>query len=200
MIRNGNQGNVLLHFRYDYDGCFEATPGIKIAVSTAVNMLKSIGHDLVPFCPPGLDKVNELYGAFMTADEFKGKKALLKDGPVDMQSLGPWWSINRLPFWVRKLLSPLVALKSPVWAAMMCREEVARESSKLWELNDYRLTLIEDILAEWSAQDIDVVLGPGLGMPAQPLGYPAWELGTISYTCVYNLLNFPAGSMPVSIF
>ena len=59
--------------------------------------------------------------------------------------------------------------------------------------------MVEDVLKDWTSKGIDVVLAPGLGMPAQPLGYPAWELGAISYTCVYNMLNFPSGSVPVSM-
>ncbi len=79
----------------------------------------------------------------------------------------------------------------------MASQFVANDASVLWKKHDYRLQLVHNILTHWENNEIDVVLAPGLGMPAQPLGYPAWELGGISYTCVYNLLNFPAGSVPV---
>ena len=197
-----NVGNyrLLSHtnfFRYDYDGCFEATPGQKRAVKEAIDLLKMKGHELVPFCPRGLDKVNQLFGALMAADEAKSTKAMLKDGPVDMESLGLWWSINRLPYWLRRALVPIVSMKSPMCAAMLIQENT--KSCKLWEQNDLRLSLTEDILDDWTQREVDVVIAPGFAMPAQPSGYSAWELGAISYTCVYNLLNFPAGSTPVRI-
>ncbi len=61
-----------------------------------------------------------------------------------------------------------------------------------------RLELIESILLQWERQSVDVVLAPGYSCPAQPLSYPQKQLATISYTCVYNLLNFPAGSLTVA--
>ena len=49
-------------------------------------------------------------------------------------------------------------------------------------------------------QNIDVVIAPGMAMPAVKLGYPGWLITAITYTYVYNLLNFPAGSVPVIFF
>ena len=65
------------------------------------------------------------------------------------------------------------------------------------ELNAKRLALTETVISEWRGQNIDVVIAPGFTMPALKLGYPAWLPSGISYTSVYNLLNFPAGSVPV---
>jgi Asp-tRNA(Asn)/Glu-tRNA(Gln) amidotransferase A subunit family amidase len=59
------------------------------------------------------------------------------------------------------------------------------------------LELIEEILHHWERQGVDAVLAPGFPMPAQKSGYSAWSIATISYTAVYNLLNFPAGTVPV---
>jgi Asp-tRNA(Asn)/Glu-tRNA(Gln) amidotransferase A subunit family amidase len=74
------------------------------------------------------------------------------------------------------------------------------QSWQLWELNAERLELVEDILGAWERQCIDVVICPGMPMPAQPSGYPAYLQQCISYTLVYNMLDFPAGSIPVSPF
>jgi hypothetical protein len=74
----------------------------------------------------------------------------------------------------------------------------ASKSWQLWELAAERLELIEEILRQWGTLDIDVVIGPGFGMPAVPLGYPAYLLHTVSYTGVYNTLDFPVGSLTVS--
>jgi Asp-tRNA(Asn)/Glu-tRNA(Gln) amidotransferase A subunit family amidase len=61
-----------------------------------------------------------------------------------------------------------------------------------------RLALTEAILADWRGHNIDVIIAPGFAMPAVKLSYPAWLLGGITYTSAYNLLNFPAGSLPVT--
>ncbi len=61
-----------------------------------------------------------------------------------------------------------------------------------------RLELVENILRALQHHSVDVMLLPGMPMPAQPLGYPAFQLGAISYTAVFNMLDFPAGSVPVT--
>ncbi len=68
----------------------------------------------------------------------------------------------------------------------------------LWKLNVQRLELIRNLLQDWERSGIDIILAPGYGMPAQPISYPSWLQAGSSYTCVYNMLDFPAGSLPVS--
>jgi fatty acid amide hydrolase len=80
----------------------------------------------------------------------------------------------------------------------MTVEAASRRSSELWELNAQRLKLVENVLVAWDDKEVDVVICPGMAMPAQPLGYPSHQRGAASYTAVYNVLNFPAGSLPVS--
>ena len=55
---------MALCFRYDYDGIFEATPGCRRAVGTAIDAAESIGIKVIPFCPFGLREafnLNNLY-------------------------------------------------------------------------------------------------------------------------------------------
>uniref|UniRef100_A0A8C1XGH6 Fatty-acid amide hydrolase 1 n=1 Tax=Cyprinus carpio TaxID=7962 RepID=A0A8C1XGH6_CYPCA len=51
---------------------------------------------------------------------------------------------------------------------------------------------IQEVIAEWRRLNVDVLLCPMLG-PAYNFTYCA-----LSYTSLYNLLNFPAGVVPVS--
>ena len=67
------------------------------------------------------------------------------------------------------------------------------------ELNAKRLALTETVISEWRGQNIEVVIAPGFTMPALKLGYPGWLRSGHIYTAVYNLLNFPAGSLPVFV-
>ena len=68
----------------------------------------------------------------------------------------------------------------------------------VWQLNIQRLNLLRDIFEDWAHAKVDVIIAPGFGVPALPIGYPGWLQCTSSYTSVYNILNFPVGSMPVS--
>ena len=176
----------------------EATPGMKRAVKEAVEILQNQGHSLVHFCPPGLDKVNELYGNFLAADSFQNTFEHLKHNPIDSSSLGFFTTLMSIPWHFRKFLSNFVELWSPSTAGLMTCMEKSGTTAEIWKLNALRLELIEAILREWERQEVDVVLAPGFVMPAPPVHYPGYQLATINYTSVYNLLNFTAGSLPVS--
>ena len=56
--------HCVLYFRYDYDGIFEATPGCRRAVRTAIEAAEKNGIKVIPFRPFGLReafKLNSLY-------------------------------------------------------------------------------------------------------------------------------------------
>jgi hypothetical protein len=61
--------HCVLYFRYDYDGIFEATPGCRRAVRTAIEAAEKNGIKVIPFRPFGLReafKLNSSYrGAFI---------------------------------------------------------------------------------------------------------------------------------------
>ncbi len=56
------------------------------------------------------------------------------------------------------------------------------------------------MLREFERQGIDAVVAPGMPFPAVPSGRAEKLQAGISYTAVYNMLNFPAGSVPVRTF
>ncbi|XP_064415781.1 fatty-acid amide hydrolase 1-like [Latimeria chalumnae] len=78
--------------------------------------------------------------------------------------------------------------------AILCERLSVKE---LWNLH----TKIENFQKEFVNQmrklEIDVILCPALG-PALTIGYPQKAWDAISYTVLYNHLNFPAGVVPVS--
>uniref|UniRef100_A0A8C3TST1 Fatty acid amide hydrolase n=1 Tax=Catharus ustulatus TaxID=91951 RepID=A0A8C3TST1_CATUS len=53
-------------------------------------------------------------------------------------------------------------------------------------------------IAQWNKLNLDVLLCPMLG-PALGIGYPAKLSVAISYTMLYNVLDFPAGVVPVTL-
>lgn len=58
--------------------------------------------------------------------------------------------------------------------------------------------VIEEMLTLWQAKGIDVVIAPGFVFPAPPVKHPARLIPAVSYTASYNVLDFPAGSVPVT--
>ncbi|PIO25637.1 hypothetical protein AB205_0088890 [Aquarana catesbeiana] len=60
-------------------------------------------------------------------------------------------------------------------------------------LQEYQAEFIRE---EWKKLNMDAIICPMLG-PAFNIGYPGKLLAAISYTMLYNMLQFPAGVVPV---
>ena len=58
--------------------------------------------------------------------------------------------------------------------------------------------MTHEILTTWQNQNIDVVIAPGFAFPAPPVKHPARLVPAVSYTAAYNIVDFPAGTVPVT--
>ncbi|KAI0239957.1 hypothetical protein LSAT2_009333 [Lamellibrachia satsuma] len=54
------------------------------------------------------------------------------------------------------------------------------------------------VMKEWQSLGFDAVISPGYGFPALPLDTILDAWGAVSYTAMYNMLNFTAGSIPIT--
>ena len=81
-------GLALLLFRYDLDGIFEATPGCRRAVQTAVSALQRNGHRVLPFRPPHLLKAMRVNTLYRAGDLGARHQAQLAIGPVCTKAFG----------------------------------------------------------------------------------------------------------------
>jgi Asp-tRNA(Asn)/Glu-tRNA(Gln) amidotransferase A subunit family amidase len=184
---------------HDFDGVVEATPGVKRAVHVAIAALEALGHEVIPYCLPHMDKINALHGPLMTADGWKTTKDLLQHCQRDDLSLGPVLRAWLVPDCLTRIIAPIVrVLYSPVLATFLTNPSKCSQSWQLWEKYNERLDLVKDILADWEINDVDVIIAPGMAMPSLKLGYSAYSFPAKSYTHNYNVLNFPAGSVPVN--
>ena len=93
----------------------------------------------------------------------------------------------------------LYYFKSKLLGQMLLSQPTSMSSSEIWGLKVEKLTLLRQILIDWEKNGVDVIIAPGFGLPAPKIGYASWVQAAASYTRVYNLLNFPVGSMPVSV-
>ncbi|CAB1324660.1 unnamed protein product [Coregonus sp. 'balchen'] len=88
------------------------------------------------------------------------------------------------------------AMPSPSMGRAL-RETKAFSVQDLWrqhaDVEDY----MHEVMAEWRRCELDVLLCPMIG-PAYNHNYPGKLTSALSYTVIYNLLNFPAGVVPVS--
>ncbi|KAJ7993350.1 hypothetical protein DPEC_G00271510 [Dallia pectoralis] len=105
--------------------------------------------------------------------------------------------IYSLPQYLKKFLSILL---KPVFPRISASFDCLRgfgSVQDLWrqhaDVEDY----IYEVMAEWRRCELDVLLCPMMG-PAYNHNYPGQLTSTVSYPIPYNLLNFPAGVVPVT--
>ncbi|KAM4641631.1 vitamin D3 hydroxylase-associated protein-like [Discoglossus pictus] len=180
---------------YDTDGYFLPNPGMRRVVLETKKLLEEAGHTLIPFTPPRIEyMLNELAmkSFFGDPETLRDKfKSNLVDPNIKEQVI-----LYRMPRAVKKIISFLLRPLYPSMAYVLDSVCGASSVKDHWKhhivVEEYQMEFVN----EWRKLNLDVVLCPMLG-PAYNFGYPAKVLFTVSYTALYNVLQFPAGVVPV---
>ncbi|NWX94804.1 FAAH1 hydrolase, partial [Nothoprocta ornata] len=186
---------------YDTDGYFPLPPCMRRAVHETRDALQAAGHELVPFAPPRIHYVmTELFLKTFFADGGKAFLDLFTGNIVD-PGLKPQVNCYRIPTLGKKLLAlilkPLVRSLPLILRLKSYCGSICRSVSKMWNHQHQIMAYRTEFIASWRDLRLDVLLCPVLG-PAFNTGYPGKLLTAISSTMLYNVLNFPAGVVPVS--
>ncbi|KAI2663217.1 Fatty-acid amide hydrolase 1 [Labeo rohita] len=158
---------------YENDGYLQSSPSMARAVRETKDLLEKAGHTLVPFQPLQLyHSFHELAIKGIYSDGGRTLFCHLKEGPIDPCLCGQDTVIGTPGF-------------------------IKKSVEELWRLHENIELYIQEVIAEWRRLNVDVLLCPILG-PAYNFRY-CGKLGSVlSNTGLYNLLNFPAGVVPVS--
>ncbi|XP_075011945.1 vitamin D3 hydroxylase-associated protein-like [Calonectris borealis] len=182
---------------YDTDGYFPLPPCMRRAVRETRGALQAAGHQLVPFSPPRIPYVmTELFLKTFFAD---GGRAWLDvfTGDIVDPSLKPQVNCCKIPRLGKKLLALILKPLFPRLADYLSALGGMRSVKEMWNHHHQIQVYRTEFIAQWRELQLDVVLCPVLG-PAFTTGYPGKLLTAISSTMLYNVLNFPAGVVPVS--
>ncbi|XP_051986458.1 fatty-acid amide hydrolase 1 [Xyrauchen texanus] len=182
---------------HENDDYFLPSPSMARAFRETKELLERAGHTLVPFKPPRVFfAITELAFRGVMADGAATLLSHLEGGPID-PCLRPQIAPYLLPDFVKKILSVVLKPFYPRMSASMDATRGLRSIPELWKKHAEIEEYIHDVLAEWRRLNVDVVLCPMLG-PAYNFLYCGKLSSALSYTGIYNLLNFPAGVVPVS--
>ncbi|NXE86105.1 FAAH1 hydrolase, partial [Menura novaehollandiae] len=185
---------------YDTDGYFPLPPCMRRAVKETSSALQAAGHQLVPFSPPRIPYVmTELFLKTVFADGGRVWLDVFTGDIVDPR-LKPQVNSCKIPRLAKKLLALL--LKPLQFLLLLKFKDVAMTSTcrsvkEMWNHHHQIQVYRSQFITQWKELQLDVVLCPVLG-PAFTTGYPGKLLTAISSTMLYNVLNFPAGVVPVS--
>lgn len=179
------------------DGYTGSSPSMARGVREVKALLEQAGHTLVPYSPlKTSDVFPELVVKGILGDGTTTLLQNLEGGPLDpclKAQVLPYY----LPKWLKKtisfLLKPLAPRIASVCSAICGVGSVADQWKHQSAVEDY----IHETIAEWRRCNIDVLMCPALG-PAFNFLYCGKLSCASSPMILYNLLNFPAGVVPVS--
>ncbi|XP_030062901.1 vitamin D3 hydroxylase-associated protein [Microcaecilia unicolor] len=182
---------------YETDGFMMPVPSMRRAILETKQLLEAAGHTLVPFTLPRLDyAVLELAMRGLAADGgstfLKAFKGDFVDPTLKSQIL-----LFKLPGWLKRLLSIVLRPLYPRIAKSLKNLAGVSSVQDLWLQHVEATEYCHEFITEWNKLELDVMLCPLLS-PAQKIGYPGKLFAGICYTVLYNLLNFPAGVVPVT--
>ncbi|KAF1418455.1 Fatty-acid amide hydrolase 1, partial [Spheniscus magellanicus] len=182
---------------YETDFFTMPSPAMRRAVRETKQLLEDAGHTLVPF---ELTNVDYVVFNFCVRGMFAdGATSFLKmfKGELEKSSMGLFFWLAKSPNWLKSVLSWIA---KPFHLLMPFIGFVSFFSTvdEVWSLHHEIEEFCHQFIAQWKKLNLDVMLCPMLG-PALGIGYPGKLSVAVSYTMLYNALDFPAGVVPVTM-
>jgi fatty acid amide hydrolase len=183
---------------YDDDGYMTASAAVKRAVHQAARALESAGARVVPFEPPGVQEMLDIFYGVMTADGAAAFEEMLSGRQVDPR-IRQLMQLGTMAAWLRPVVGAGLMVAGQWRLSHLIRTtgvRTAEEAQALIARRDAYRKRFEAALVE---AGIDVLLCPPHALPAITHG-ASTNLGPASfnYTFLYSLLGWPAGVVPVT--
>eukprot|EP00747_Dinoflagellata_sp_TGD_P222479 gnl/TRDRNA2_/TRDRNA2_94188_c0_seq1.p1 gnl/TRDRNA2_/TRDRNA2_94188_c0~~gnl/TRDRNA2_/TRDRNA2_94188_c0_seq1.p1 ORF type:complete len:583 (+),score=94.26 gnl/TRDRNA2_/TRDRNA2_94188_c0_seq1:50-1798(+) len=184
---------------YVHDGFLEASPACVRAVREAVQALKKAGVQCVEFKPPDVEAGFMTFVALLATGgpHIIEVMRLRQRGERVADALLLLLKSNVLPSWARWIASSVMAaVGAPIMAKFV---EVAGQKSGAEYYSHVADTAYYKAKFEKAfAPDLDLLLAPVHVLPAHPHMTSKDISPTCCYSALYNLLDYPAGTVPVT--
>jgi fatty acid amide hydrolase len=182
---------------YVDDGMIPASPSIARAIDRARGALRARGCEVVPFDLPDVRPMLAAYLGALSADGGTALVAALAGGEVD-PVLEPMRRLASVPVGARRLAARAAGALGQTNLELMLDSMQEKTAAELWKLTEslrnYRATL----LAAMDDLRLDALLCPAFATNALPHGKSKNFTPASSYSIVFNVVQFPAGVVPVT--
>ncbi len=182
---------------YTDDGFLAASPSVARGVEEAAKLMENAGATVLPFTPPSQNELITLYYSALSSDGGATVRERLKGDPLIPQLKMLMRSAN-MPNAMRRSIAWLLGKKGEYRIERVLKAVGAKDVARYWKLNAGRSAMRLDALEAWDAANLDIVLCPPHATAALRHGDSADFSAAGSYSMRYNLLNFPAGVVPVT--
>jgi fatty acid amide hydrolase len=179
------------------DGFFEPSPAQKRVVRESARILEERGATVVTFHPDGAGELMETYYGLMSSDGGQMMRDALA-GEEIVKQVRQLLQIASMPDGARRLASRAMSLAGEPKIALVLGALGARSAEEFWRLTAKRDELRHRAHHTWRRLGLDAVLCPVF--PCAPVLHDESHDFTAAacYTMRYNLLDLPAGVVPVS--
>ncbi|XP_064646519.1 vitamin D3 hydroxylase-associated protein-like [Lineus longissimus] len=181
---------------YIHDGYVQPVPACVRAVELAKKALERQGHTLVPWQPPRVKYAMEvLFVNAMIGDHGRSFFEEIRHDKID-SSAGQLYYRLMIPEFVRKIISNMLRPQCPTVSKMLSAGLRLGSIYDYWVLSGMIDDYKEEFLLKWQDSELDAVICPGFATPA--LSNEVSSRAMSSYPALYNLVDFPAGSIPIT--
>ena len=166
-------------------------------VRETVERLKAAGYEVVRVQPPDIRDVLYYFNGIVLADKNQGMYNNLSYDLYDSSLNGLVMAMTayKMPWILKKLFfNPLASLLSRVSPI----EKLFSQTEELWEGLQQRDQFVRKYLQLLDSAGVDVLICPGQQLPAPPTGQLGTMMAGVLPYIPWNVMNFPAGIVPVS--
>jgi fatty acid amide hydrolase len=180
------------------DGIFAPSASVQRAVKTAARLLEEAGAEIVLYEPPESWSLVETYFGAVSADGAATIRSMM-EGQRFTPQLQLLAMMARAPSWLRSIMAATLGMKGQLRAQRLLRVFGDKPLTDAWALAAKRSLHQQKEMDAWTKQGIDFLLAPPTVTPAALLGETGdWSLGAWQ-TMRFNLLDLPAGVLPVGV-
>lgn len=185
---------------YTDDGTFTPSPAVVRAVNEAADMLRAAGAQVAPWQPPDTrHALNVLYG-ILGGDALGTMKRVFGKGRQTPQ-IKQLMLLTLLPRWAIQTLRGLLGAVGQRSMAATLAPFGDYSALHFWDLTEAQLAYEKRFAAALDTAPggpFDIILCPVCPLPAFTHGASRDLLTAGAYAGLYNLLGYPAGSVPVT--
>ena len=183
---------------YERAGAFAASPAFGRAAREAAAALGDRGASVVAFEPPAVDDAMDIFFGIFSADRAAGAIAALGNDPRDPR-VAELIAIASKPRAFVTGVMRLLELTGQAGLLRMVRNygyDDTRHYWKLCEALEVYKKLFARAMETCDGGPLDLIIAPPVGLPAIPHGKSADVSTAGAYAPLYNLLGYPAGTLP----
>ncbi len=192
------EGKKLQFGYYISNGFFTPVPSSTRAVEDTIAALKRDGHDVELWdVSRHINKIVAKYLKTLSADGGETMNRMVRDDATD-EAIGEIMLLLKIPTYLLKVIAAIIRPFSPSMALTLTNTEPIDSVIEWWDHVSGIYQIRRKIMDEWKSSGFDAIISPGMGVTPLPLYECKNVTGHIFYTAFYNLLDVPAGSLPVT--